>query len=376
LTREGSGRIDTRKLEALVKRPAITALFWIFQCGGWAAFGAVMFLWGLEYWSWPQALLNKAFLVLLGFTLTLIFRGVYRRLRARPVQPLIFGSVVVALSFAGALLWREIHEVLFAAASGILGGESWTWTWVRVPLGLFLYDGFVLLTWSLLYNGIQTWMELEEQTRRARRAEALAREARLRALQFQLEPHFLFNTLNAISTLVVEGSRAEATRMLARLSDFLRLTLESGDTPEISVARELEFVRGYLDIEQARFGDRLVTAIEAGSEVMQGMVPALILQPLLENAVKHGVLQRDDGGTVTIRVTRDGSVLRLAVTDDGPGLDQSRGARQGVGLANTAARLRELYGAKSRFELASKNGCGVSAAIEIPFRTAHPSGPA
>jgi two-component system LytT family sensor kinase len=359
-----------------VKRPASTFLFWTFQCGGWATFGTVMFFWGLEYWSWPQALLNKVLLVLLGFTLTLILRGVYRRLRARPIQPLIFGFIVVALSFAGALLWREVHEVLFGAASGILGGEAWTWAWVRIPLGLFLYDGFVLLTWSLLYNGIHTWMELEEQTRRAQRAEALAREARLRALQFQLEPHFLFNTLNAISTLVVEGSRPEATRMIARLSDFLRLTLESGDSPEISVARELEFVRGYLDIEQARFGDRLVASIVAGPEVMEGLVPALILQPLLENAVKHGVLQRDDGGTVTISVTRDGSVLRLTVTDDGPGLDATRETRHGVGLANTAARLTELYGANSRFELASMNGCGVSAAIEIPFRAAQASGSA
>ncbi|HKC10743.1 MAG TPA: histidine kinase [Vicinamibacteria bacterium] len=357
-----------------MKRPANGTLFWIFQCGGWAAFGAVMFSWGLEYWSWPEALLNKMFLVLLGFSLTLILRGAYRRLHPRPVPPLIFGFVVVALSFAGALLWREAHEVLFGAASGILRGEAWNWTLVRVPLGLFLYDGFVLLTWSLLYNGIRTWMELEEQTRRAGRAEALAREARLRALQFQLEPHFLFNTLNAISTLVVEGSRPEATRMIARLSDFLRLTLESGDTPEISVARELEFVRGYLDIEQARFGDRLATSIEAGSEVMEGLVPALILQPLLENAVKHGVRQRDGCGRVTISVTRDGGVLRLAVTDNGPGLDENRGKRQGLGLANTAARLMELYGPASRFELVSKDGCGVSAAIEIPFRTTHPSG--
>src|SRR5262249_18784247 len=156
--------------------------------------------------------------------------------------------------------------------------------------GTLMYDGFVLLAWCLLYSAITNWMQLEDQRERAIRAEGMAQAARLQALQSQLEPHFLFNTLNAISTLVVDGRTADAARMITRLSDFLRLTLETTDTPEISLAEELEFARRYLDIEQVRFGSRLRVIIDAQPDAMGGMVPALVLQPLIENAVKHGVL--------------------------------------------------------------------------------------
>lgn len=350
-----------------------SSLFWILQCGGWLAFGVAMFGWGLDFYSTRDALVAKALLVLTGFSLTLVFRALYRRARARAMTPLASVLLVLAVSFTGAAIWRENQSLLFQLCLHAIRNDEIAVELVRIPLGTLLYDGFVLLAWSLLYYGINDWAELEKQRARAAKAEATAHAARLRALQSQLEPHFLFNTLNAISTLVAEGNNSAATRMIARLSDFLRLTLDTAETSEISVAEELEFVRRYVEIEQVRFGDRLRVTIDAQPETARGLVPALILQPLVENAVKHGVLPREEGGSVTVTIAQNDGALHICVADDGPGLSKAADGQLGVGLPNTAARLKELYGEDSQFSIASPPGGGVSAKIKIPFRTA-PSG--
>ncbi len=352
------------------KRVGRAGLFWILQCCGWIAFGAAMFTWGLDFMSPRDALVNKALLIATGLALTLAFRTLFRKLRKNPQNAIATIASLLAVSFTGAAVWREIHTLLFQTYDSLRATGSISARFVWIPLGTFLYDGFVLLAWSLLYFAINDWMELEEQRERATKAEAMAHAARLRALQSQLEPHFLFNTLNAISTLVVEGNNAGASRMIARLSDFLRLTLETTGTPEIPVVEELEFVRRYLEIEQVRFGSRLRVTINAQVGAIKGMVPALVLQPLVENAVKHGVLAREQGGSVSITVERDNGELRLCIADDGPGLPQNRVAVRGVGLRNTAARLNELYGDTARLSLDPSTTGGLAVTIEIPFRLA------
>jgi two-component system, LytTR family, sensor kinase len=347
-----------------------TSLFWILQVGGWLAFGVAMFAWGLDYFNPRDALVNKALLVITGFAVTLILRSLYRRVRARSRTPLATALLIFLFSFTGAAIWREVQNLLFQVYASAAIGRNVAVRLVAIPLGTLMYDGFVLFTWSLLYYGVNDWVEIERQRERATKAEAMAHAARLRALQSQLEPHFLFNTLNAISTLVVEGQNSDAARMIARLSDFLRLSLETSDTPEISVAEELEFVRRYLEIEQVRFGDRLKVAIEAPADAMNGLVPALVLQPLVENAVKHGVLPREKGGSVTVTVARNNGALQLRVADDGPGLPEGAPVAPAVGLSNTAARLAVLYADKASFSLDSSPDGGVTATMEIPFRTA------
>jgi two-component system LytT family sensor kinase len=347
-----------------------TLLFWILQGTGWLAFGAMMFLWGLAYWSALDALANKAILIAVGFVLTLFFRALYRRARSRVARrwaSLVLVGAILA-SFAGGVVWLETELALFQVYYALTRGESLALEFPAISFGMVLYLSFVLLAWSLLYFGINAWREAELQKERAVRAELLAQKARLRALRSQLEPHFLFNTLNAISTLVTEGRNSEAGRMISRLSDFLRLTLQTEDLAEISVAEELEFARRYLEIEQVRFGDRLRTRIHASADVMDAIVPALILQPLVENAVKHGVLAREDGGSITITAERNDGWLLLAVGDDGPGLPQSPAPRRGVGLANTAARLRELYGDAGRFAVEPGEHRGLVARIAIPVQ--------
>jgi two-component system LytT family sensor kinase len=349
-----------------------SSLFWILQCGGWIAFGVAMFGWGLSYYSPRDAFVNKTLLVTLGFLVTLVFRALYRRARQRSMPPIASALLVGAVSFVGAAIWRETHTILFEIYYTLSVTGQVTAKLVAIPLGTLMYDGFVLLAWSLLYYGINDWLVIEREQDRATRAEAMAHAARLRALQSQLEPHFLFNTLNAISTLVVEGQNAAATRMIARLSDFLRLTLDTAETPEISVAEELEFVQRYLEIEQVRFGERLRVTIAAEPDAMQGLVPSLVLQPLVENAVKHGVLPRELGGSVAVSIAKNNGRLRISVVDDGPGLPKDQAIAHGVGLSNTSARLAELYGDKAQFSLERSPGEGVAAIIDLPFRTAAP----
>ncbi|MBZ5722059.1 MAG: histidine kinase [Acidobacteriia bacterium] len=346
--------------------------FWLLQCAGWLAYGVAMFAWGLDYFNTLDAFVNKALLAATGFALTLLLRVLYWRARARSMRPLASALLVFVTSFSGAAVWRECHTLLFELYRNAGRSEGLAITLVKIPLGTWLYDGLVLLAWSLLYYGLNDWIEIERQKERVLRAETMAHQARLRALQSQLEPHFLFNTLNAISTLVAEGHNSDAVRMIARVSDFLRLTLDANETPEISVTEELEFVRRYLEIEQVRFGDRLRVTIDAQPEAMPALVPALVLQPLVENAVKHGILPRERGGSVAVTIAMQDGTLRISVADDGPGLSQDSDLQRGVGLSNTAARLKELYGNQSRFSVVPSAAGGVTAVIELPFRTARP----
>lgn len=192
-------------------------------------------------------------------------------------------------------------------------------------------------------------------------------QAQLQALQMQLQPHFLFNTLHAISTLMHRDVDA-AEKMLARLSDLLRLTLESGGTQEVRLKDEMDFLQKYLEIEQTRFQDRLTVRTSIAPEALDALVPNLVLQPLVENAIRHGIAPRSQPGTVEIRAQKDGSMLRIEICDDGPGLRPGNG-REGLGLANTRARLAALYPQKHQFELLSPATGGVCVRMLIPFHT-------
>ncbi|HET9982938.1 MAG TPA: histidine kinase [Longimicrobiales bacterium] len=231
-----------------------------------------------------------------------------------------------------------------------------------------------LLAWGALCFGVQYRQALRAERERAARAEARAHEARLEALRYQLNPHFLLNALNAVSTLVADARNDEARRMIARLGDFLRLTLEGGATAEVPLAEELEFASRYLDIERIRFGDRLTVRIEVEPEALAVRVPALLLQPLVENAVRHGIAPQAAGGQVTIEARCLGELLYLRVSDDGPGLSEaSRPAGRGVGLSNTRSRLLQLYGPAHRFELERPLGGGLSVLMAIPRRRPGPA---
>lgn len=216
-----------------------------------------------------------------------------------------------------------------------------------------------------------------ERERRALLAEARAVESRLLALQMQLNPHFLFNALNAVSGLIHENPR-QADAMLCSLCDLLRSVLESGDRREVTLAEELALVERYLDIQRIRFADRLTVKLEIDPATLDAAVPTLLLQPLVENAIIHGIAPHSRPGIVTLRARRQGDRLRLEIADDGPGpqlpvpaknLAASPAVRSGgIGVSNTRNRLAALYGDDHSFSLQTGPG-GALASVEIPFHS-------
>ncbi len=192
-------------------------------------------------------------------------------------------------------------------------------------------------------------------------------QAQLQALKMQLQPHFLFNTLNAIAALVRKHENKAATDMLAGLSDLLRLTLESAGAQEVSLKQEIDFLERYLEIERIRFADRLHVRLHIAPETLEARVPNLILQPLVENAIRHGIAPRSTPGLIEIRAARENGRLRLQVQDNGAGISPDKFNRNGVGLANTSARLERLYGANQMFTFNNAPEGGAVVTLKIPF---------
>jgi two-component system, LytTR family, sensor kinase len=217
----------------------------------------------------------------------------------------------------------------------------------------------------LRYWGVVAIEHVINYHRQAREREVALAEAKLEVLKRQLQPHFLFNTLNSISVLMFENVQL-ANRMLLRLSELLRAGLTNDSPHEVSLERELAFLERYLDIERIRFGDRLTIDLDVEQVTLGARVPNLILQPIVENAIKYGVAAVDRPSTVSISAQKEGDELVLRVLDDGPGIP--RNARRGVGLSNTEARLRQLYGEGQKLELTSPINGGVLVSIAIPFR--------
>ena len=246
------------------------------------------------------------------------------------------------------------------------------------PGALGVFFGFraaldVLVYWSLVgvCQAIVNFRSSQERERRAAELEARLTSAKLQALRMQLNPHFLFNTLNSIATLVYVNPRA-ADEMLGDLSELLRRSLDGVDEQEIPLSQELQFVRAYIGIEQKRFGDRLCIEQDVPEDLSKALVPALILQPLIENAIRHGIEPQRAPGLIAIQARREGEQLHLVVRDDGKG-SAEEGPHcfegRGIGLANTQARLRELYGSKQQFAFAKDEPRGCTVEIQIPFHT-------
>jgi two-component system, LytTR family, sensor kinase len=232
---------------------------------------------------------------------------------------------------------------------------------------------FNLLTyWALvaLSHAADYYRKYQERELIASQLKAQLAHAQLSSLKMQLHPHFLFNTLNAIAVLVRKSRNKEAIDMLSGLSDLLRHSLENIDAQEVSLKEELEFLKLYLEIEQVRFNDRLRVRMEVDQETLDALVPNLILQPLVENAIRHGIGKRSAAGLLEISARRENGRLWLQVRDDGPGIpvNGSKLAGAQIGLTNTRTRLQRLYGEEQTFELRNALGGGAVATLTIPFR--------
>jgi two-component system LytT family sensor kinase len=234
-----------------------------------------------------------------------------------------------------------------------------------------MWSAFVLFMWCSLYFSMKQWKQSNEEKQRLLRAESQVREAKLLALRYQLNPHFLFNSLNAVSTLILDGDAPAATRMLAQIGDLLRSSLDAEVTTEVALAEELIFTEAYLAIERTRLGDRLRFDMVIPMETRDAVVPSMLLQPLVENAVRYGVAPLIDGGWITINSALHADRLRILIVNSGRrGEGEQKKHGTGIGLGNTAERLKSLYGTDFEFSLGWPEAGGCEVMLELPFRRA------
>jgi len=277
------------------------------------------------------------------------------RRRSWPWIAITIFAVTYGLGFACAALATE--------ASGRFGfspPKPFNW---RYAFDGALTGWFALTAWSAAYYGIQ-------HARRALVAESMARDAELRALRYQVNPHFLYNTLNTISSLVAEGRTTTATHMLARLGDFFRSTLIDESAVEVLLADEIALAEQYLDIEKARLGDRLIVSMDISPQALPARVPHLLLQPLFENAIRHGVAPVTTGGRLEICAWRDDGSVHITIRNDCPstGITAADSPPRGIGLRNTADRLRHIYGGDHAFEGRASGAGAYEVRMRLPFR--------
>jgi signal transduction histidine kinase len=353
-----------------------TAQFWALQLVGFAGWGLTWVASGLYWGVEPAYNLAIAAGMVTGMLLTGVLREAYKAVWSGPLWVRLITLVVG--SYLVALLWQMSKNVALVEFYGayMKGDEVKFDSWVAYTRGT-MTSFYIVLGWSGLYAGIKYYRMLVEERAKALRATNSAREAQLRMLRYQLNPHFLFNTLNAISTLVLEQDTQLANRMVTRLSSFLRYSLDSDPMQTVDLEQEVRALRLYLDIEQVRFEDRLTLDVRIDADAARARVPSLVLQPLVENAIKYAVARSEDGGTIRLLAHRTGSRVEIEVSDDGPGLPEGfvlDGAGRGVGLRNTADRLEQVFGADHQFELLPAAPHGLRVVIRIPFETADREG--
>ncbi|MBI4905867.1 MAG: histidine kinase [Acidobacteria bacterium] len=284
-------------------------------------------------------------------------------------RPHLLRSIVYHF-FAAALciIFTKIAwDILYRWPSGWVK-TGFTWKKVTLSVGQIWDSGILLYAMVLLAGyAVEYYNNFRQEQLTSARLRAQIAEAQLRALRMQIHPHFLFNTLHTISALVQEDPHA-AERTIARLSDLLRITLDKRDDAEVPLSRELQFLDLYLEIEQTRYEDRLAVRREIAPDAGDALVPNFVLQPLVENAIRHGIAKISRSGMLTIGAQRSDNELVLSVRNTGPGLDEP--VHDGIGLASTRSRLQVLYGDNQRLELREVEGGGVEARIVLPFRLA------
>ncbi len=319
--------------------------------------------WGLAL-SWDLISWNL-WVLLAPFVLLLVQRFRVDRRNWLPAL-LVYVPAGAMFAFAHLALLIFIHFFVIHGSenlSGFLINKYY------VLLSDFLTSAIIYVLILTFGHALDYYMHYREEELKSMGLESQLAQSQLQALKMQLHPHFLFNTLHSISALQLEDVAA-AQRMTARLGDFLRITLDNVNAQEVTLQREVEFLQCYLDIERIRFGHRLSTNLRIAPDTLHAKVPNLILQPIVENAIRHGVATRAAAGRIDVRAWRDGDDLRVQIRDNGPGLPNgaaSRLATEGLGLTNTRARLAQLYGSNCRFELANAPAGGLVVTLGIPF---------
>lgn len=343
--------------------------FWTLQGVGWGGYLLLRSVSSVSNGSSVTVLLTNVIEAIVGYCITLLLStlyGYYRRL------PRISGIALTVVTLAGATF---LAAALNAFAFSLIRPDSPGVTFPLVAGQLFISFS-VLAGWSALYFGINFYLIVEEQSDQLAALENQASSAQLAMLRYQLNPHFLFNTLNSISTLVLLKETERANAMLSRLADFLRYTLIYEPTAHVTVAQEVQTLKLYLEIERMRFEKRLRPVFDIDPRAERARLPSLLLQPLVENAIKYAVTPSEEGAEIAVSARLVGERVRIAVSDTGPGLIDNKfgpSLSTGVGLANIRDRLAQAYGPDHRFDTRSSPGGGFVVEIEIPYQLDDPN---
>jgi two-component system LytT family sensor kinase len=368
-----------------IKKPVSDqrSLFWVLHLGGWFAWGLIgkyAFTRAMLEETAPNYFAYVMVIMAIAMVLSLGLRYLYRYLWTRPLW--IQGAGLLLGSAGAGYLWLQSRSYIYT--HWIESTKDMTeWLEKLGPaaevyqkvshMETFTSAWTVMLAWSILYFLIKYYQIFQEVQKSALKSAAMAHEAQLKMLRYQLNPHFLFNTLNAISTLILEKQTEPANHMVTRLSSFLRYSLDNDPMQKITLEQELAALKLYLDIEKVRFEERLVLELDIGDEAKEASIPSLLLQPLVENAIKYGIARSEEGGLLRIAAKVFAGDLLLELSDDGPGVDLVDGMipnAHGVGLRNTRERLAELYGNQHSFRLSKTAPHGLTVNIRIPFESA------
>lgn len=315
-------------------------LFWSLHILGWSGYGFAQYLGAMLFGKPVEYTKHIAIAALSGCIVSMPLRYICRWLWTLPPVAMLAGGMASAYVVACAM-----RVIMNWAYHRYVEPEWPLMHWYEYFMGA-LSSTYLMACWIGLYFGVRYYESLQSERVATLKAASLAQEAQLKMLRYQLNPHFLFNTLNAISTLILDNRNRTANCVVTGLSEFLRYTLDQDPMKKVTVAQEVDALNLYLNIEKMRFGERLILefAIDASASGM--LMPSLLLQPLIENAVKYAVSPREPGGKIRIGAHVTGGMLQLEVADDGPGLvDATRLADgRGVGVRNTRERLQVLYG--------------------------------
>lgn len=357
----------------IITRPASR---WLLLVASWTLFG--FFMAGQWYIqssragnpvAWSLVLRTELLYALVWLALTPLILWLAWRYPFRAGQWVSVGLLHLAGSVAFAFLHRFLLNTLVQVVEMT---PNHAFSWNEILASLFRYfDYGIMIYWILLLfrQATEYYRQAQQQALQKSQLESQLNLAQLRALKMQLHPHFLFNTLNGISVLVRKDPDA-ACSMIARLADLLRMTLDNTGAQEVPLEQELKTLACYLEIEQMRFADRLSVSLDIPDETRGALVPNLVLQPIVENAILHGVAKQRGPSTIAIRSERRNGALVLRVEDTGPGLAAEEDVREGIGIGNTRSRLERLYGKDFTFVVENSARAGAVATITIPFHTA------
>ena len=345
-------------------------LFWTLHSAGWFGFAIVYYIGSFLHDMRSVWLLIIVLNAYAGWLLTIPLRYIYRR--AMTLSPWKMVLVVLTSAYIVALTWALVKNFNYwEIYKKGYRPEEWYLYFTNALNSLIM-----IACWSAAYFGIKNFQMLQKEKQNVLKASNMAHQAHIKMLRYQLNPHFLFNTLNAISTLILMKENKTADAMVSRLSDFLRYSLDKDPIKCVALSQEIQALEMYLEIEKVRFEERLTVEWDVQDNANQALVPSLILQPLIENAIKFAIAKMQSGGVIGISAKSFAHDLMLQVTDNGPGAEIVDGQllpvseqSGGLGLSNIQERLQALYGKNFSFAVSHNQPTGIKVSIRIPYET-------